>query len=153
MHLRKQDGGWKERLAGMDSCDFSRKWKTAFAADVSAEVMQGRVDAAGCHMWHVFTWGKARCFEQAAADAAFDAADKKGAFVAEESAFNGGGKKIAYRFRACPPDARSLDFADGADVFVVGKNFAWTYVVTHEAGLGPYFAAHGRAGGSRDRFS
>ena len=104
--------------------------------------MAERVDAPGCYLWHVFTWGDAKHLEREAASAAFDKADKTGAFIAKESGFNGGGKNIVYSFRRCPPDLKSLDLADEAEVFVVGKNFGWTYVVTHEAGcgLGPYFA-------------
>lgn len=126
----------------MDSAEFVKKWKCAFAAGVSAEVLAERVDAPGCYLWHVFTWGNAPCLEHVAAGDAFDRADKAGAFIAEEYSFNGGGRKVEYFFRKCPPDLKSLDLADEAEVFVVGKNFGWTYVVTHETGcgLGPYFA-------------
>ena len=136
----------KSSFEGMDSAEFVKKWKRAFAAALPAEVMAERVDAKGCFLWHAFTWGKAPCLEREAACAAFDAADKEGAFIAEECAFDGGGKNIAYSFRRCPPDLRSRDLADEAEVFVVGKNFRWTYVVTHETacGLGPYFAEKGK---------
>ncbi len=132
----------KRSFEGMDGAEFISRWKRAFAAGVSAGVMAERVDAPGCYLWHVFTWGDAKHLEHEAASAAFDKADKKGAFIAKEDSFNGGGKKIEYFFRKCPPDLKSLDLIGEAEVFVVGKKFEWTYVVTHETGcgLGPYFA-------------
>lgn len=132
----------KRSFEGMDSAEFVKKWKRAFAATVPAEVLAEYVDAKGCYLWHVFTWGKAPCLERGAASAAFDKADKEGAFIAEEYLFNGGGKNTVYSFRRCPPELKSADLAEEAEVFIVGKNFAWTYVVTHETGcgLGPYFA-------------
>lgn len=132
----------KRSFEGMDSAGFAEKWKRSFAANVPAEIMAEYIDAKGCFLWHAFTWGKAPCLERAAAQEAFDAADKTDAFIAEESSFDGGGKNIVYSFRRCPPDLKSRDLADKCEVFVVGKNFRWTYVVTHEGdcGLGPYFA-------------
>ena len=146
MRSKKYSEKRKRSFDGMDGAEFVKKWKRAFAAGVPADVMAERVDAEGCLLWHVFTWGKAPCLERGAASAAFDAADKEGAFIAEECEYNGGGKNIVYAFRRCPPDLKSLDLADEAEVFVVGKNFEWTYVVTHEAGcgLGPYFAQKGK---------
>ena len=134
-----------EKSAGrmnMDSEEFAGKWKRAFARGVSEEVMLEKIDAPGCFLWHAFTWGNAPCSEGAAANAAFDKADKEGAFIAEMSSFHGGGKKIEYSFRKCPPGLKSSELSDAAEIFVVGKNFRWTYVVTHESscGLGPYYA-------------
>ena len=142
MSSKKHSEKWKKSFEGMDSAEFVKKWKRAFAAGVSAEVLAERVDAPGCYLWHVFTWGDAKRLEREAASAAFDKADKEGAFIARESGFNGGGKNIVYSFLRCPSDLKSLDLADEAEVFVIGKNFGWTYVVTHETGcgLGPYFA-------------
>lgn len=142
MSSKKHSEKWKKSFEGMDSAELVKKWKRAFAAGIPAEVMAERVEAPGCYLWHVFTWGDAKRLERESASAAFDKADKEGAFIAQESGFNGGGKNIVYSFRRCPPDLKSLDLADEAEVFVVGKNFGWTYVVTHETacGLGPYFA-------------
>ena len=142
MSTKKGKEKIKRTFSGMDSAEFAKKWKSAFAGDMPADAVQEYVDAPGCYLWHAFTWGRAKCSERGEASAAFDAADKEGAFIAEEYAFNGGGRRAEYAFRKCPPDLKSADLADAAEVFVVGKNFGWTYVVTHETGcgLGPYFA-------------
>lgn len=142
MSTKKGKEKIKRTFSGMDSADFAKKWKSAFAGDMPADAVQEYVDAPGCYLWHAFTWGRAKCSERGEASAAFDAADKEGAFIAEEYAFNGGGRRAEYAFRKCPPDLKSADLADAAEVFVVGKDFGWTYVVTHETGcgLGPYFA-------------
>lgn len=142
----KKDAEKKKRTyEGMNSAYFAKKWKSAFAGGMPADAVHEYVDAPGCFLWHVFTWGNARCLQREAASAAFDQAEKAGAFIAEEYSFNGGGKNTEYVFRKCPPDLKSADLADAAEVFVVGKNFRWTYVVTHETacGLGPYFAMKG----------
>lgn len=146
MSSKKHSEKWKSSFEGMDGAEFVKKWKGAFAAGIPADVMAERVDAPGCYLWHVFTWGDAKRLEREAASAAFDAADKEDAFIAKECAFNGGGKKIGYSFMKCPSDLNSADLADEAEMFVVGKNFMWTYVITHEAGcgLGPYFAEKGK---------
>lgn len=148
MSSKKKSEKRKRSFEGMDGAAFVQKWKRAFAANVPAAVMAERVDAKGCLLWHVFAWGKAPCLERGAADAAFDAADKEGAFIAEECEYNGGGKNIVYAFRRFPPNLKSPALADAAEVFVVGKNFGWTYVVTHESGcgLGPYFARRAERG-------
>lgn len=146
MSAKKQSEKRKRSFDGMNSAEFAIKWKRAFAGGVPQAVMQERVDAPGCFLWHIFSWGDAKHLEREAASAAFDKADKAGAFIAQEYSFNGGGKKTEYFFRKCPPDLKSADLAGETEVFVVGKNFAWTYVVTHEtySGLGPYFACRGQ---------
>lgn len=138
----------KRQYMGMDSQAFAQKWKSVFAGEVPREIVEQRIDGRGCYLWHAFSWGNAPCVERGAADAAFDAADKDGAFIAEEYAFHGGGKNIEYFFRKCPLGLKSADLADMAEVFVVGRNFRWTYVVTHETGcgLGPYFAERPKGG-------
>ena len=146
MSSKKDTEKKKRTYEGMNSAYLAKKWKSAFAGGMPADAVREYVDAHGCFLWHVFTWGEAKHLEREAASAAFDRADKAGAFIARESGFNGGGKNIVYSFRRCPPDLKSLDLADEAEVFVVGKNFGWTYVVTHETacGLGPYFAEKGK---------
>lgn len=34
--------------------------------------------------------------------------------------------------------ANRVDKDKGSDVYIVAKDFSWTYVKTHEFGLGPY---------------
>lgn len=145
MSSKKDTEKKKRTYEGMNSADFAEKWKSAFAGGMPADAVREYVDAHGCFLWHVFTWGNARCLQREAASAAFDMAEKAGAFIAEEYSFNGGGKNTEYVFRKCPPDLKSADLADAAEVFVVGKNFRRTYVVTHETacGLGPYFTMKG----------
>lgn len=141
MSSKKDTEKKKRTYEGMNSADFAEKWKSAFAGGMPADAVQKYVDAPGCYLWHAFTWGKAACLQREAASAAFDMAEKAGAFIAEEYSFNGGGKNTEYVFRKCPPDLKSADLADAAEVFVVGKNFRWTYETA--CGLGPYFAMKG----------
>lgn len=96
MSAKKQSEKRKRSFDGMNSAEFAIKWKRAFAGGVPQAVMQERVDAPGCFLWHVFSWGDAKHLEREAASAAFDKADKAGAFIAQEYSFNGGGKKTEY---------------------------------------------------------
>ena len=67
-----------------------------------------------------------------------------------EQAFNNENKKSCYIFYQHINDVLILENADGfnandlmeeSDVYVVDKDFNWTYVKTHEDGwLGPYFS-------------
>lgn len=35
--------------------------------------------------------------------------------------------------------AEEIDKDTGSDVYIVAKDFTWTYVRTHESACGPYF--------------
>ncbi|WP_102272384.1 DUF4275 family protein [Cytobacillus massiliigabonensis] len=85
------------------------------------------------YLWHIFSYEKKNCLKDNQADIAF----------------NKEGKKFCYVFYQHSNDALILenasllnadDFSNEEDVYVVDKEFKWTYVRTHETGwCGPYF--------------
>ena len=74
--------------------------------------------------------------EGPAAKAAFDALDYDTAYIFRAGVTNAG---ITAKVTAA-----QLDQEEGADVYVVARDFSWTYVHTHEDGwMGPYFCRLG----------
>ena len=118
---------------------FFVKWLKNFAPLLSDGNFDRYID--GQYVWHIFSWrlipdgsyeiGDAAC-------AAFDNADKEGA------------KYIFLWSDGEEPDnlpekyftAAGIESDDSVgEIYIVGRNFEWTYVVTHETscGCGPYF--------------
>lgn len=118
---------------------FFARWLESFAPSLSREDYGKYIK--GGYVWHIFSWRLVPdgCFkERDAARAAFDRADKTGAkymFLWSDA-----------RMPAMLPEryftAAAIENSDDCgEIYIVGKNFEWTYVVTHETscGCGPYF--------------
>ncbi len=112
---------------------FFVKWLKNFAPLLSDGNFDRYID--GQYVWHIFSWRLIPdgSYEMGdAARAAFDNADKEGA------------KYIFLWSDGEKPDALPEKYFNAAGIESgdsVGKNFEWTYVVTHETscGCGPYF--------------
>lgn len=112
-----------------------RRWLSIFAQNVPKEIMDNHVTADGNHMWHIFTWGNVPCQEGNAARAVFDQLQD-----IQVMQFYGGYdckiKRVSIRKKRT---AKALDRERYTDIYVVAKDFSWTYVHTHEPDFGPYF--------------
>ncbi len=112
-----------------------RRWLSVFEQNVPKEIMDNHVTTDGNHMWHIFTWGNVPCLEGDAARAAFDQLQD-----IEVIQFYGGYdceiKRVSIRKKRT---AKALDRERYIDIYVVAKDFSWTYVHTHEPDFGPYF--------------
>lgn len=90
----------------------------------------------GCcgYLWHVFSYEKRKYLKEEQADTAFKKEPKQSCYVFYQHLDD------AYILE----NASSLtaeDFVNEEDVYVVDKEFNWTYVRTHETGwCGPYFS-------------
>lgn len=121
----------------MDNCDLIKKWLDAFGKDVDADIMEKWVTAEYNYLWHIFTWGNALCLEGDEARQAFDELCYDEAI----KFYDGYSNKISDISIVNKISAKSLDEEKGWDVFIVAKDFSWTYVRTHERDMcGPYFA-------------
>ncbi|WP_428912480.1 DUF4275 family protein [Niallia sp. Krafla_26] len=84
-------------------------------------------------LWHVFSYEKREYLQKEKADLAFNNESKKSCYVFyqhSDEAF------ILENATGLAAD----DFLNEEDVYVVDKEFNWTYVRTHETGwFGPYF--------------
>ncbi|MDE7330134.1 MAG: DUF4275 family protein [Clostridia bacterium] len=123
----------------MDKKEFIDKWIRSFAPDITKSQFRKRIH--NQYIWHAFSWNiipKGTYLEGDEARNAFNNADKDGAICLQ-----------LWFDEFTTPLTEDLDSADKietpdgyyAEFYVVGKDFSWTYIITHETemGLGPYF--------------
>ena len=120
----------------MDDKELVEKWLSAFGADVDEKILEEHVTSYGNHLWHLFTWGEVPCLQGDEARVAFDA-------LCYESAIrfsDGYASHIEDVSLIEKISAKVVDKDRASDVYIVAKDFSWTYVRTHEEGwCGPYF--------------
>ena len=107
-----------------------------FASGISKEDIKKYVVSTGNYIWHVFSWKllpEETYLVGDEARRAYDAADKKNAMYID--AFGDGVcKALDDKYEK----AASLEVL--TEVYVVAKDFSWTYIKTHEEDFcGPYF--------------
>ena len=93
------------------------------------------------YLWLGFNYGLVPCFEGNEARREYDKADKTDAFqVLSECAFLRPGEFCCERLERELLTAEGVDNSCLAEFYIIGKDFSWCYVVTHEFdGAGPYF--------------
>ena len=120
----------------MDNQTIIKEWLSAFGKDVDAKIIQRHVTAYGNLLWHLFTWGEVPCIEGDDARKAFDDLQYTEAIIFYDGYSNSiEGVSCVGKF-----SADEIDRNENSDVYVVAKDFSWTYVRTHETEMcGPYF--------------
>ena len=119
----------------MTNNEFFTTWLKNFASDIDEENINRYVIGFGECIWHVFSWKLTDEKNYLVGDTArqtYDKMNKVGAIYIdwyEDDNTN-------YLTQALST-SKALD--DFIEVYVVGKDFEWTYIKTHEQGLGPYF--------------
>ena len=87
-------------------------------------------------MWHLFTWGEVPCLRGEDAKRAFDELEYEEAI----RFYDGYANHIEKVCVINKVSAKYVDKDKASDVYIVAKDFSWTYVRTHEEGVcGPYF--------------
>lgn len=119
----------------MTKDEFYSKWLEVFAFNIPEHDIEKRVKSAGNYIWHIFSWellNENQYFKGNDAKEAYDKIDKKGAIYIEwfEDKQT---KNITEQLNT----AKDID--DFVEMYVVGKDFKWTYIKTHEGMCGPYF--------------
>ncbi|MDD5932590.1 MAG: tRNA (guanosine(46)-N7)-methyltransferase TrmB [Oscillospiraceae bacterium] len=109
------------------------RWLDAFAASAPEAELGKHVFAEGNFLWHVFSFKLAPCLEGDEARRALAAVDTGDAYLFYEGLWH----DKAYIKPAGNVDAAF--FEDKDDLYIVDKDFTWTYVHTHEPDCGPYF--------------
>ena len=126
----------------MNQTAFEQTWLSTFAPQVTAA--QREACYLSQYLWHLFSYRllrEGRFLEGEAARAAYDAADKEGAFVI--CLWNGDGESAPLPARL----HRAKALERRPESYVVGRDWRWTYVSTHENGhCGPYFLLRDREG-------
>ncbi len=120
-----------------------KSWLKAFAKRVPTRIINKNVLAYGNFLWHIFTWGNVRCLKGEAAQKAFDGESYTYAVKFCNGYTDENGKTLIDGVSSILKT--SSEEIDGecnlncADIYIVDKDFSWTYVKTHEDGIGPFF--------------
>jgi len=118
----------------MDNREIIEKWLSVFGKGVDKQLIEDHVTSYGNLLWHLFTWGNVACIKGDEARAAFDALDYTEAIRFYDGyANNIEGVSVIEKI-----SAKKVDKDRKSDVYIVAKDFSWTYVRTHEDYLGPY---------------
>lgn len=120
----------------MTKNEFFNKWLSVFAANISKEDVEKYIVSYGNYIWHAFSWELLDQNDYLVGDAAreaYDSIDKSDAIC------------IRWWFdddrtEDLPCDLHTAEALEKlTEVYVVSKDFQWTYIKTHESACGPYF--------------
>ena len=118
----------------MDNRELIEKWLSAFGQGVDEKLINDHVTSYGNYLWHLFTWGNVSCLSEDEARNVFDALQ----YTEAIRFYNGYSNHIDNVSVIEKLSANSVDEDKSSDVYIVAKDFSWTYVRTHECNLGPY---------------
>lgn len=115
-----------------------KQWEDIFVNHLSDKEKKSSYlyDEDGCcgYLWHVFSYEKRKYLKEEQADTAFKKESKQSCYVFYQHLDD------AYILEKVS-SLTAEDFVNEEDVYVVDKEFNWTYVRTHETGwCGPYFS-------------
>ena len=119
---------------------FRELFLAAFApALTSRERKKFCVDWAGKgYLWHLFSNNLVPCLVGDKAREAYDKADKTDALEIQYD--YGLGDETMHPLSPTYSTAEKVDWYGFTEFYIVGKDFSWCYVITHELDLsGPYF--------------
>ncbi len=115
--------------------EFYNKWIKTFAPNIPKKDLQKYINSMGNYIWHIFSWeliSENQYFIGEKAREAYDKINKNGAFYIEWFK-----DKHTNDMTLDLNTAKALD--DFIEIYVVDKDFKWTYIKTHEEMCGPYF--------------
>ena len=118
----------------MDNHEFIEKWISVFGNGVDKKLIEDHVTSYGNHLWHLFTWGNVTCISEDEARKEFDALEYTEA-IRFYDGYSNNIDKISVIEKL---SANEVDKDKHSDVYIVAKDFSWTYIRTHEFGIGPY---------------
>jgi hypothetical protein len=106
-----------------------KRWGESFVKDIPKN--QKRHISYGRFMWHLFSSNVLSCKKGGSARKAFNRIMKDECYIFYQE----------FQNALLLKNASSLTSEDiiECDVYVVDKDFTWTYIVTHEEDYGPYF--------------
>ena len=119
----------------MSETELMNKWLSVFGAGVDKQIMEEHVTSYGNLLWHLFTWGNVSCLQGEEAREAFDELQ----YDTVIRFYDGYASHIEKVSVIDKISAKKVDKDRASDVYIVEEDFSWTYVRTHEDGLGPYF--------------
>lgn len=94
----------------------------------------------GGYLWHLFSYKKKDCLEGEKAEEAFNNEPKNKCYI-----FFQDSEYALLLENASMFNTDDLTDETGIDMYIVDKQFRWTFVITHETGwCGPYFSRKGK---------
>lgn len=124
------------KVTVMSDDELMKKWLSTFGKNVDKGLIEEHVTSYGNLLWHLFTWGEVPCLKGEEAKKAFDDLEYEEAI----RFYDGYASHIEKVSVIGKVSAKAVDKDRGSDVYIVAKDFSWTYVRTHEIGVcGPYF--------------
>ena len=118
----------------MSNDELMKKWLSIFGKNVDKGLIEEHVTSYGNLLWHLFTWGEVPCLKGEDAKKAFDELQYEEAI----RFYDGYASHIEKVSTIGKISAKAVEKDRESDVYIVAKDFSWTYVRTHETGLGPY---------------
>lgn len=119
----------------MKNNELIEKWLSVFGESVPRKIIRDHVIKTGNFLWHIFTWGNVPCLQREKARKAFDELQYTQA-IRFCSGYSGEIEDVALIGKV---SAQDIDDDCTDDVYIVAKDFSWTYVRTHEIEqCGPY---------------
>ena len=118
----------------MDNRELIEKWLSVFGKGVDKKMIVDHVTSHGNLLWHLFKWGNVPCIKGDEARIAFDALQ----YTEAIRFYDGYSNHIEGISVIDKVSAKKVDKDKKSDVYIVTKDFSWTYVRTHECDLGPY---------------
>ena len=120
--------------------EIKNKWIEVFAGHLTKK--ERRKIYMNQYLWHIFSYEKMPCLEGTKARNAFDELKEKEYYIFYEdwvydcdlSEYKGKTFEILNGDKI-----NAKNFNKDKDIYIVDKNFKWTYVKTHESYCGPYF--------------
>jgi len=117
-------------VAQVEGSDLKREWEHVFAEGLNVdEKMDIYMEQ---YLWHIFSYAKKPCLSDEQAVDAFRNEPKMACYVFYQQ----------HDLVLFIEDATHLmpeDVEGEQDIYIVDEHFKWSYVVTHESELGPYF--------------
>lgn len=112
------------------------RWEEIFARHLSDQEKEGIYLCS--YLWHVFSYEERDYLQKEQADQAFNNISKNKCYVFYQHS------DYAFIIENAEPtlinDFLRKDDWDEEDIYIVDKDFTWTYVNTHERSCGPYFS-------------
>lgn len=120
---------------------FQNQWLRHFASDITKEELKKYVKDQ--FIWHVFSWeliNPEHFLTGDAARQAYNNQDKSQCIFCDMFGNNGVTDKTSTHYDT----AEKID-AEFSELYVVSKDYSWTYIKTHEGNTcGPYFLKSGK---------
>lgn len=119
--------------------EFRKQWLSHFARGISKKAIEKYVVSTGNFIWHIFSWELLPTGSFLEGDAAREAFDKLNCKLKESAIYIEPFEKVDSFSLSCN-EATSVDLDGRTEIYVVAKDFSWTYIKTHEGYLcGPFF--------------